>query len=107
VEHHGQPRAAIKGTEKCGFVTAVHNGGQGRVAMISKEDSGQILLMNPDMRKAVELSTKGQHDEGLITVNHSNGKAAVIISALPELGCVIVNDRAGEMKYSLPGPKNI
>jgi hypothetical protein len=59
------------------------------------------------MKVAVKLSTEGQHDEGFITVNHSNGKAAVIISALPEHGCVILNDRAGQMKYSLPSPKNI
>ena len=107
VFHEGQPRAAIKASEKCGFVSAVHNGGQGRVAMVSQESSGEILMMNPDMKCVVKLSTQGQHDEGLITVNHSNGKAAVILSALPETGCVMVNDRAGQMKYSLPSPKDI
>ena len=102
----GQPRAAIKASEKMGIVSAVHNGGQGRVSMVSKESSGEIILINPDMKCAVKLSTQGQHDEGFITVNHSNGKAAVILSALPEHGCVILNDRAGKMKYSLPGPKD-
>jgi len=107
VFHEGQPRAAIKASEKCGFVSAVHNGGQGRVAMVSQEASGEIIMLNPDMKCVVKLSTQGQHDEGFITVNHSNGKAAVIISALPDHGCVILNDRAGQMKYSLPGPKDI
>jgi hypothetical protein len=59
------------------------------------------------MKVAVKLSTQGQQDEGFITVNHSNGKAAVIVSALKDHGCVILNDRAGQMKYSLPDPKNI
>jgi len=59
------------------------------------------------MRVAVKLSTQGQHDEGFITVNHSNGKAAVILSALPDHGCVILNDRAGQMKYSVPDPKKL
>lgn len=107
VEHKGQPRAAIKATKKLGVVSAVHNGGQARVSMISQESSGEIFLLNPDMKCVVKLSTEGQHDEGFITVNHSNGKAAVIISALPEHGCVILNDRAGQMKYSLPDPKSI
>jgi hypothetical protein len=104
---NGQPRAAIKASEAAGIVSAVHNGGQARVTMLSHESSGEILLVNPDMKVAVKLSTQGQHDEGFITVNHSNGKAAVILSALPDHGCVMVNDRAGRMKYSLPGPKDI
>lgn len=107
VEYKGEPRACIKGTEKLGVVSAVHNGGQARVSMIGQESSGEIFLLNPDMKCVVKLSTEGQHDEGFITVNHSNGKAAVIISALKEHGCVILNDRAGQMKYSLPDPKNI
>lgn len=107
VEHKGRPRAALKATEELGIVSAVHNGGQGRVSMISQEAGGKILMLNPDMRVAVKLSTEGQRDEGFITVNHANGKAAVILSALPEHGCVIVNDRAGQMKYSLPNPKEI
>jgi len=107
VEHQGEPRACLKATEKYGHVSAVHNGGQGRVAMVSQETSGEILLLNPDMRVAVKLSTQGQHDEGFITVNHSNGKAAVILSALPDHGCVILNDRAGQMKYSVPDPKKL
>lgn len=107
VEHKGLPRAAIKATEKMGIVSAVHNGGQARVSMISQEASGEIMLLNPDMKVGVKLSTQGQRDEGFITVNHPNGKAAVIISALPEHGCVILNDRAGQMKYSLPDPRNI
>jgi hypothetical protein len=107
VFHEGQPRAAIKASEKCGFVSAVHNGGQGRVAMVSQKTSGEIMLLNPDMKCVVKLSTEGQHDAGFITVNHSSGKAAVIISAMPKHGCVILNDRAGQMKYSLPDPKNI
>jgi len=101
----GQPRAAIKASEKMGIVSAVHNGGQARATMTSQENSGEIMLLNPDMKVSVKLSTQGQNDEGLITVNHSNGKPAVILSALPEHGCVIVNDRAGQMKYSLPDPK--
>jgi hypothetical protein len=103
----GNPRAAIKASENMGVVSAVHNGGQARVTMSSQENSGDIMLLNPDMRVAVKLSTQGQHDEGFITVNHSNGKAAVILSALPDYGCVMLNDRAGQMKYSLPDPKNI
>lgn len=102
VFHNGEPRAAIKGSDNSGYVSAVHKGGQARVSMISNESSGQIMLLNPDMKVAVKLSTQGQHDEGFITVNHSNGKAAVIISALPEHGCVILNDRGGKVKYTVP-----
>ena len=29
------------------------------------------------------------------------------IDPVTEHGCVILNDRAGQMKYSLPDPKNI
>jgi hypothetical protein len=107
VFHEGLPRAAMKASEKAGIISAVHNGGQARVTIISQEDAGEILLVNPDMKVAVKLSTQGRQDEGFITVNHSNGKAAVILSALPEHGCVMVNDRAGQVKYSLPDPRNI
>jgi hypothetical protein len=103
----GRPRAVMKASEATGIISAVHNGGHARVTMVSQENSGDLFLINPDMKVAVKLSTQGQHDEGFVTVNHSNGKAAVIISALKEHGCVTVNDRAGHMKYSLPDPKNI
>jgi hypothetical protein len=107
VFHEGLPRAAMKASEKTGIISAVHNGGQARVTIVSQEDAGEILLVNPDMKVAVKLSTQGRQDEGFITVNHSNGKAAVILSALPEHGCVMVNDRAGRVKYSLPDSRNI
>jgi hypothetical protein len=103
----GQPRAVMKASETAGIISAVHNGGHARVTMISQENSGEVLLVNPDMKVAVKLSTQGQNDQGFVTVNHANGKAAVILSALPEHGCVTVNDRAGQMKYSLPDAKNI
>jgi hypothetical protein len=103
----GNPRAVMKAIEDKGIISAVHNGGQARVTIISQEASGEIMLVNPDMRVAVKLSTQGQRDEGFITVNHSNGHAAVILSALPEHGCVMVNDRAGQVKYSLPSPSDI
>jgi hypothetical protein len=103
----GRPRAGMKASEAAGIISAVHNGGHARVTMVSQENCGELFLLNPDMKVAVKLSTQGQHDEGFITVNHSNGNAAVIISALKEHGCVTVNDRAGQMKYSLPDPKNI
>jgi hypothetical protein len=97
----------MKASEKTGIISAVHNGGQARVTIVSQEDAGEILLVNPDMKVAVKLSTQGRQDEGFITVNHSNGKAAVILSALPEHGGVMVNDRAGRVKYSLPDSRNI
>ena len=103
----GRPRAALKASDQCGIVSAVHNGGQTRATMVGMEDAGEIMLVNPDMKVAVKLSTRGQHGEGLITVNHSNGKAAVILASLPDHGCVLVNDRAGQMKYSLPSPKDL
>ena len=103
----GRPRAALKASDKCGIVSAVHDGGQARATMVGMEAAGEIMLVNPDMKVAVKLSTQGQHGEGLVTVNHSNGHAAVILSALPDHGCVLVNDRAGQMKYSLPDPRNI
>ena len=106
VFHEGRPRAAMKASEKTGIISAVHNGGQARVTIISQENAGEIMLVNPDMKVAVKLSTQGRQDEGLITVNHSNGKAAVILSALPQHGCVILSDRAGRMKYSLPDDKD-
>ena len=88
-------------------LSVIHDDGQVRVSMMSQEDAGKIMLVNPDLKAAVKLSTQGQHGVGFITVNHANGKAAVIISALPEHGCVILNDSDGQIKYMVPDPKNI
>jgi hypothetical protein len=107
VLNQGRPRAAIKASEGTGVISAVHNGGQARVTILGHEAAGEILLVNPDMKVAMKLTTEGQHGGGLFTVNHSNGKAAVIATALPDYGCVLVSDRAGQMKYSLPDPGNI
>ena len=103
----GQPRAVMKASEAAGIISAVHNGGQARVTIVGQEAAGEILLVNPDMKVAMKLTTEGQHGGGLFTVNHSNGKAAVIATALPDYGCVLLSDRAGQMKYSLPDPGNI
>lgn len=72
--------------------------------MTSGENSGELFPMNPDMKAVVKLSSDGQNGGGVITVNHSNGKAAVILSALPDVGAVIVTDRGGNVKHSLPDP---
>ena len=100
----GKPRAAIKASADAGMISAVHDGGQTRAVMMSQENSGELFLMNPDMKVVVKLSSKSQDDGGFITVNHSNGKAAVILSTLPDVGAVIVTDRGGNAKHSLPDP---
>jgi hypothetical protein len=103
--HEGRPRAQLKGTNERGFVAAIHDDGQGRVLMSSQLGHGDLLVVGGDMRAAVKLSSEGKDGGGFLTVNHANGKAAVILTSTPGSGVAILNDSRGNLVDSLPSVK--
>lgn len=102
VLHEGQPRAGLKALPDSGVISAVHDDGLVRVALISHATHAEMFVVGGDMKPAVKLSSDGQDGGGFLTVNHANGKAAVILSSIPVGGCVILNDSRGKIIASLP-----
>ncbi len=73
-------------------------------AEVDIEDN-RVSVINPDMKTAVKISSQGVHGGGLLTVHHPNGKAALILSNLPETGCIVLNDQDGKVVGTLPDTK--
>jgi hypothetical protein len=97
----GKPRAVMQATKIGGGISVVHDDGHARVSITSRVDSGDLLMVTPDMQVGVKISSHGQ-EGGFITVNRSNGKAGVIISNIATGGAVIVHDKRGKLIASLP-----
>jgi hypothetical protein len=104
----GKPRAVMQARSdgSGGGVSVVHDDGHARVAIISEENSGDVLLVTPDMQVGVKLSSNGM-DGGLITVNRANGKAGVILSNIATGGAVIINNPQGKVLAALPSPDGL
>jgi len=104
----GSPRAVMKAVaDGHGAVSVVHEDGKVRACMCSSEHhGGEFLAVTPDMKTGIKITSDGPHG-GAILVNHSNGKNGVAITCIEKVGVVVVSDRAGNPKSSLPDPKEI
>jgi hypothetical protein len=103
----GKPRAVMQANDLGGGgISVVHDDGHPRVAITSAVDSGDLLMVTPDMQVGVKLSSNGQ-DGGFITVNRANGKPGVILSNIPTGGAVIIKDPLGQIMASLPSPDSL
>jgi hypothetical protein len=97
----GKPRAVVQARPTGGGLSVVHDDGHARVAIVSEVASGEILVVTPDMKPGVKISSNGL-DGGYITVNRANGHAGVILSNIATGGAVIINDTHGKIIASLP-----
>jgi phage terminase large subunit-like protein len=106
VLHEGKPRAVLKATPEIGIVSAVHDDGTVRAVMSSHFDHGEFMVVGGDMKAAVKLSADGMDGGGYLTVNHANGKAALILSSTRVGGGVISCDSRGSELAVWPGKKS-
>jgi hypothetical protein len=106
VLHEGKPRAVIKATPEIGIVSAVHDDGAVRAVMSSHFDHGEFMVVGGDMKAAVKLSADGMDGGGYVTVNHANGKAALILSSTHLGGGIISCDSRGGELAVWPGKKS-
>jgi hypothetical protein len=98
----GKPRAVMKATDQGGVVSVVHDDGQVRALMLSREhDGGEFMAVTPDMKTGVKISA-GAPQGGMVSVNRSNGKPGVLLACTDQSGAVIVNNAKGDMLASLP-----
>jgi len=102
VFHEGKPRALLKGLPKTEVVSAVYDEDHTRISMMSKPAHGEMFLIGGDLQAAIKLSSEGHDGGGFLTVNHANGKPAVILSSTRIAGFIILNDSRGKMYASLP-----
>ena len=65
---------------------------------------GEFIAVNQDVKTSVKITSDGLHG-GLMTVHGSNGKALVALSGAEVGGLVMVNDRQGKLRDSLPSAK--
>lgn len=106
VLHEGKPRAVIKATPEIGIVSAVHDDGTVRAVMSSHFDHGEFMVVGGDMKAAVKISADGMDGGGYLTVNHANGKAALILSSVRTGGGIISCDSRGGELAVWPGKKS-
>ncbi len=97
----GKPRAVMQATHFGGAISVVHDDGHPRVTIASRVDSGDLLMVTPDMQVGVKIASTGL-EGGFITVNRANGKAGIILSNIEPSGAIIVNDKRGRRIASLP-----
>ncbi len=101
---NGNPRALMKaGPDSSGAVSVVHDDGQTRITLFGTEDSGQLMVANPDMKATVKISAESELGGGQIVVSAPNGKPSVILSHHHGIGGVVLtNGPDGQPSASLP-----
>lgn len=98
----GKPRAVMKATDHGGVVSVVHDDGQVRALMLSREhQGGEFIAVTPDMKTGVRISA-GAPQGGVVSVNRPNGKPGALLACTEESGAVIVNNAKGKLLASLP-----
>src|ERR1051326_2054174 len=80
VYENGKPRALVKAMEGCsGAISVVHDDGTPRAGMVSTEEKGgEVFVVTPHVKMGVKL-TGEMPGGGSVIVNHTNGKAGVIL----------------------------
>jgi hypothetical protein len=102
----GKPRAVMKATPDMGAISAVHDDGAVRAFMCSQFDHGEMFVVGGDMKAAVKLSADGMDGGGYLTVNHANGKSALILSSTQHGGGILSNTSQGQQLALWPNIKN-
>lgn len=86
-----------------GVVSVVHNDGPTRVTLCSKENCGETLVANPDIKATVKLKAETALGGGQIVVNGPNGKPAVIVCHHHAVGGVVLTKNLdGKPAATLP-----
>jgi hypothetical protein len=75
--------------------------------MISTEEKGgEVFTVTPDMQMGVKI-TGEIPGGGTVIVNHTNGKAGVILGCVQDRGAVIIKDSKGKYLTGFPLPKDL
>jgi len=100
----GKPRAVLKAAETGGVVSVMHDDNLPRAFLHANALCGEFIAVNQDVKTSVKITSDGLHG-GLMTVHGSDGKALVALSGAEVGGLVMVNDRQGKLRDSLPSAK--
>jgi hypothetical protein len=106
VLHDGKPRAVLKATADMGAISAVHDDGAVRAFMCSQFDHGEMFVVGGDMKAAVKLSADGMDGGGYLTVNHANGKSALILTSTNLGGGILSHTSQGQQLGVWPDTKD-
>lgn len=97
-----KPRVALKALPETGVISAVHDEGHTRVAVMSKPTHGEVFVVGGDLQAGVKLSADNTDGGGFIAVNHANGKGAVFLASTRVSGFVALSDSRGNILTTLP-----
>jgi hypothetical protein len=107
VYENGKPRALVKAMDQGGgAVSVVHDDGTPRAGMVSTEEKGgEMFAVTPDMQMGVKI-TGEIPGGGSVIVNHTDGKAGVILGCVEDHGAVVIKDSKGNFVTGFPMPKD-